>query len=193
MELWVTGDRSALSLEANANYFRENLFHRASLCWLGRKDQIYPPRLSHLASFTFLSLLLPGFCFFCFPPRPIVLVLFQWLRHSWSQEQAGSSFGVLGWGGLSFPAPAALLCPVLGGSQQVLPVPSPTNSAGPGILNSSACTLQVQGPLMGKITSVPSEALDVGKGTGGNCFLTSLAWDTPELGCCEQEFFLCVP
>lgn len=58
-----------LSLETNANYFRENLFHRASLCWLGRKDQIYSPRLSHLASFTFLSLFLPGFCFFCFPPQ----------------------------------------------------------------------------------------------------------------------------
>lgn len=111
MELWVTGDRSALSLEATANYFRENLFRRASLSWLGRKDQIYSPRLSHLASFTFLSLLLPGFCFFCFPPRPIVLVLFQWLRHNWSQEQAEGSFGVLGWGGLPIPSPSCSSVP----------------------------------------------------------------------------------
>lgn len=88
----MTGDRSALSLEANANYFRENLFHRASLCWLGRKDQMYSPRFSHPASFTFLSLLLSYasvyFLFLFFPLRAIVLVLLQWLSHSLSQEQA---------------------------------------------------------------------------------------------------------
>lgn len=89
----MTGDRSALSLEANANYFRENLFHRASLCWLGRKDQIYSPRFSHLASLTFLSLLLSytsvSFLFLSLLPQdPLFLFFYKWLRHSPGQEQA---------------------------------------------------------------------------------------------------------
>lgn len=98
----MTGDRSALSLEANANYFRENLFHRASLCWLGRKDQIYSPRFSHPASFTFLSLLLSYasvyflFLFF-FPPKSHCSCSFTVVK---SQPESGTgkecSFGVTG-------------------------------------------------------------------------------------------------
>lgn len=83
----MTGDISALGLEANTTYFRENLFHRASLCWLGGKDHIYSPRLSQLASFTFLSLLLSYASVSFFPlPRPIVLVPLQQLRHSLGEE-----------------------------------------------------------------------------------------------------------
>lgn len=97
----MTGDRSALSLEANANYFRENLFHRASLCWLGRKDQMYSPRFSHPASFTFLSLLLSYasvyFLFLFFSPKSHCSCSFTVVK---SQPESGTgkecSFGVTG-------------------------------------------------------------------------------------------------
>lgn len=109
MELWVTGDRSALSLEANANYFRENLFHRASLCRLGRKDQIYSPRFSHPASFTFLSLFLSYasvyFLFLFFSPKTHCSCSFTVVK---AQPGSGTgktcSFGVTGWCGLPVPS-----------------------------------------------------------------------------------------
>lgn len=180
----MTGDRSALRLEANANYFRENLFHRASLCWLGRKDQIYSPRLSHLASFTFLSLLLPGFCFFCFPPRPIVLVLFQWLRKQESGQLESGTATEQFWGaGLRWAPnsqPQLLSCAqslvaqscshqchhpqlLLAPQGQVFQTPLPVLYKDK-VLSSAL--------LMGN--NHISEASDVRKGTGGNCFFISL-------------------
>lgn len=114
MELWVTGDRSALSLETNANYFRENLFHRASLCWLGRKDQIYSPRLSS-SQLHIPFPPPPRLLFLLFPPKTHCSCSLPVVKAQLESWRGREQF----WGAGLRWAPAALLCPVLGGSQQL--------------------------------------------------------------------------
>lgn len=102
--------------------------------------------------------------------------------------------------GSQFPAPAALLCPVLGGSEQLPPVPSSTSSAGctgSGIPNSSAFTLRVQGPFFCAVNGEYSHQ-SLGKlrmwEKEQEATVSSSPWhETLNLGCCGQTFVLCVP